>query len=169
MLHRSRTEGFTYLTVLYAVALIGLGLALTGEVWHSAVKRDREAQLLYAGGQYRRAIGRYYASGPAQYPRALNDLLKDARQAGTERYLRRLYPDPVTGKAEWGLVKTPAGEIMGVYSLSAEKPFRTANIGTGNDFGAATKYSDWKFVYDPAQQAPVPADAPSSQASPGSR
>lgn len=153
MRHCPRARGFTYLTMLFAVAVVGLGLALAGEVWHTAVMREREAQLLYIGTQYRRAIERYYLSGPAQYPRALEDLLKDGRQARTERYLRRLYPDPVTGSDEWGMVKTPAGEIMGVYSRSAEKPFRTTAFGAGNDFSAATKYSDWKFVYDPQRQA----------------
>jgi type II secretory pathway pseudopilin PulG len=144
-----KSRGFTYLTLLFAVALVGLSLALTGEVWRTAALRDKEAQLVYVGVQYQRAIGRYYLGGPAQYPRRLEDLLKDSRQAGTERYLRRLYPDPVTGKAEWGLVKTDAGAITGVYSLSAEKPFRTTGFGAGNDFSGATKYSDWKFVYDP--------------------
>ena len=152
---RRKAGGFTYLTILFAVALIGLSLALTGEVWRTAAMRDKEAQLLYVGSQYRNAIGRYYLSGPAQYPRALEDLLKDSRQAGTERYLRKLYPDPVTGKAEWGLVKTPAGEITGVYSLSDEKPFRTAGFGAGNNFDGATKYSDWKFAYDASAQAPI--------------
>jgi type II secretory pathway pseudopilin PulG len=141
------TRGFTYLAMLFAVALVGLGLALTGEVWHTTIMRGKEAQLLYVGGQYRRAIERYYLAGPAQYPRTLEDLIKDARQAGTARYLRRVYPDPVTGKA-LGLVRTPTGDIMGVYSVSNDKPFKTAGFGAGNDFGAATKYSDWKFVYD---------------------
>jgi len=162
-------EGFTYLTMLFAVALIGLGLALAGEVWRTAAMREKEAQLLYVGSQYRRAIERYYLSGPAQYPRALGDLLKDARQAGTARYLRKLFPDPVTGSDEWGLVKTPEGDITGVYSLSGEKPFRTTGFGPGNDFGDAAKYSDWKFVYDPAHQVPVQASPPSSQASPDNR
>lgn len=165
-------QGFTYLTMLFAVALVGLGLTLAGEVWHTTAMREKEAQLIYVGGQYRRAIERYYRSGPSQYPRALENLLKDARQAGTERYLRKLYPDPVTGKDEWGLVKTPAGDIMGVYSLSADKPFKTTGFGDGNDFRDATKYSDWKFVYDPTQQAPIPS-APATQppplASPGNR
>lgn len=143
-------EGFTYLTMLFAVALIGLVLALTGEVWQTTAKREKEAELLYVGTQYRLAIGRYYLHGPAQYPPTLKSLLKDERQARTERYLRRLYRDPITGKDEWGLVKTPTGEIMGVYSLSDEPPLKTAEFGPGNDFGKAARYSDWKFVYSPA-------------------
>jgi type II secretory pathway pseudopilin PulG len=150
-------SGFTYLTILFAIAFIGIGLALTGEVWHTAVLRDKEAQLLYAGNQYRRAIERYYLGGPRQYPRTLEDLLKDPRKPNTERYLRKLYFDPITGNAEWGLVKAPDGGVMGVYSLSELKPMKTAGFAVYNrPFEGAAKYSDWKFVYQPAgQQVPV--------------
>ena len=149
MTRRRASQGFTYLTAIFAVALIGLGLMLAGEAWRTAMQREREAQLLYIGNQYRSAIGRYYRGGPAQYPRSLADLLKDARQAGTARYLRKLYPDPVTGADNWGLVKTPGGDIMGVYSLSSATPFKTFGFAEGNDFADAKTYADWKFVYQP--------------------
>ena len=157
-----RQTGFTYLTVLFAIAFMGLGLALTGEVWHTALTREREMQLLYAGNQYKRAIERYYLSGTKQYPRALEDLLRDPRKPGTERYLRKLYFDPVTGKNEWGLVKAPDGGIMGVYSLSEEAPKKVANFGFANrEFEGAAKYSDWKFLYSPGtQQVPIADQVP---------
>lgn len=157
-----RESGFTYLTLLFVIAFMGIGLALTGELWRTAALRDREAQLLYAGGQYRRAIERYYASGLRQYPRSLEDLLKDPRKPNTQRYLRRLYVDPVTGSAEWGIVKAPDGGIMGVYSTSEAKPVKTGGFDLRNRaFEGAEKYSDWKFVYDPTkQQIPVPGVAP---------
>jgi type II secretory pathway pseudopilin PulG len=153
-------RGFTYLTILFVIAFMGIGLALTGEVWQSVALREKEAQLLYAGNQYRRAIERYYLGGLRQYPRSLEDLLKDPRKPNTERYLRKLYFDPVTGSAEWGIVKTPDGTaIMGVYSQSELKPLKTAGFGVADRaFEGATKYSDWKFVYQPAgQQVPVQA------------
>ncbi len=164
-----RRAGFTYLTVLFAIAFMGLGLALAGEVWQTALARDREMQVLYAGNQYRRAIERYYVSGPRQFPRALEDLLKDPRKPGTERYLRKLYFDPLTGKSEWGIVKAPDGGIMGVYSLSEDSPKKVANFAFANrEFEGATKYSDWKFLYTPGtQQVPVaqqlPAPNPGTQ------
>ena len=162
MIVNPREEGFTYLTVLFAVAFMGLGLALTGEVWHTALARDRETELLYAGNQYRRAIERYYLSGPKQFPGALEDLLKDPRKPGTERYLRKLYFDPMTGKSEWGLVKGLEGRIMGVYSLSEDSPKKVANFGFANrEFEGAAKYSDWKFVYNPGtQQVAIPQQLP---------
>jgi len=136
---------------------MGAGLALVGEVWHTVVLREKEAELLYAGNQYRRAIMHYYLAGPQQYPRSLSDLLKDPRKPGTERYLRKLYPDPITGKA-WAEVKAPDGGIMGVHSLSENKPLKTARFRIRDrSFEGATSYLDWKFVYMPvSSQKPIP-------------
>jgi type II secretory pathway pseudopilin PulG len=145
-----KNRGFTYLTVLFIIAVITAGLALVGEVWETAAKREKETQLLFVGNEYRKAITRYYLAGKNQYPRALEDLLKDPRQPGTVRYLRRLYADPITGSAEWGIVKAPDAGIAGVYSLSEDKPLKTANFKV-RDAGleSAQTYSTWKFVYTP--------------------
>ena len=160
-----RVRGFTYLSVLFVIAMMGGGLALVGELWHSAATRDREAELLFVGNQYRKAIERYYLGGPRQYPRALEQLLKDARKPATERYLRRLYPDPVTGSGEWGLVKAPDGGIMGVHSLSEAAPVKSANfLARDKEFAGAAAYTDWKFVFvpavPPAPLKPAPPVAP---------
>jgi type II secretory pathway pseudopilin PulG len=143
-----RQRGFTYLTALYIVAILGAGLALTGEVWHTSAMREKEAELLHVGHQYRIAIQRYYLSGPQrQYPRSLEDLLKDPRVPGTVRHLRKLHPDPITGK-EWALVKAPDGGILGVHSPSEATPFKSANFKLRDrSFEGAQKYSDWKFVH----------------------
>lgn len=161
--------GYTYLTVLFAVAIMGVGLALTGEVWRTAAMRDKEAELLFVGNQFRQAIGRYYLSGPRQYPRSLSDLLKDPRRPGTERYLRRLYADPITGGNEWGLVKAPDGGIMGVHSLSPAAPIKTAGFAARDrHLEGAAQYLEWRFVYEPgpagtagpAPGQPSPRSAP---------
>ena len=156
-----RQRGFTYLTALFMVAMIAGGLALAGEVWDTAAKREKEAELLFAGNQYRKAIERYFLSGPQrQYPRALEDLLKDARRPGTERYLRRLYPDPITGKA-WALVKAPDGGILGVHSTSEDPPLKIAGFRPRDAaFEGLKAYSEWKFVAalpPPAAGRPKPA------------
>lgn len=160
-----RSGGFTYLTILFIVAIMGVGLALIGQVWHTAALREREAELLHVGSEYRKAIERYYLSGPRQYPRNLTDLIKDPRQPGTVRYLRKLYPDPVSGKDEWGLVKAPDGGIAGVHSTSEDKPLKSGGFAVRDkEFEAKEKYSDWKFIYSPAigpatKPAPKPAAA----------
>lgn len=156
-----RAGGFTYMTVLFIVAMMGAGLALAGDVWHTSVRREKEAELLFIGEQYRLAIERYYLSGPQrQYPRALADLLKDPRRPGAERYLRKLYPDPITGKDEWGIVKAPDGGILGVHSLSDAPPLKVANFRVREAaFEGKSKYSDWKFAFAPATQRAAASNA----------
>ncbi len=160
----SRSRGFTYLTVLFIVAMLSAGLALAGEMWQTAAKREREAELLFVGNQYRAAIGRYYEStpGPAKrFPPTLEALLMDARRPTTQRYLRKLYPDPVGG-GEWSLVKAPEGGIRGVYSNSENAPLKTGNFKLRDaELAGAARYADWKFVYNPA--APASPAAPAKQ------
>ena len=144
-----RERGFTYLGVMFVVALMGVLLAAAGEVWHTQAMREREAELLFVGDQYRRAITRYHAAG-GRYPRELAELLKDPRWPDTRRYLRKLYADPVTGKNEWGLVKSADGGIAGVHSLSEATPFKTAGFKQEYaGFQGKRKYADWQFALVP--------------------
>jgi type II secretory pathway pseudopilin PulG len=151
--------GFTYIGILLAMALFGVALGATGDVWRTAAQREREQELLFAGGQFRNAFMSYYGATPAgqrRYPRVLEDLLEDNRFPVARRHLRRIYPDPMTGKADWGLIEAPGGGIAGVHSRSEAKPLKTANF-TSQDvkFEGAEHYSDWKFVFE--QRAPVPS------------
>lgn len=143
-------RGFTYLGLLFLVALLGVVLAAAGETWRVASQRDKEAELLFVGSQFRDAIRQYVARNAATggYPRSLDDLLRDPHQIGMQRYLRKIYVDPVTGSREWGLVKTPQGGIMGVYSVSDRQPLKTRNFAPADrEFTGKKKYSDWKFVF----------------------
>jgi len=159
-------RGFTYLTALFVVAVLAAGLALAGTWWEQIAQREREAELLFIGHQYRRAIGLYYDSTPGstkRYPQSLEDLLKDPRQPATQRYLRKLYRDPLGGK-EWGVVKGSDGGVAGVFSLSEEKPIKVAGFRVRDAaFEGAQKYADWKFMHAPtAQPGAKPAAAPAA-------
>lgn len=115
----SRQAGFTYLTALLLVAALGAGLAAIGELWSQARQREKEAELIWVGNQFKQAIGLYYQRSPGavkRYPEKLEDLLEDKRHLTVQRYLRRIYADPMTGKPEWKLVTASSGGIMGVQS-----------------------------------------------------
>jgi type II secretory pathway pseudopilin PulG len=166
----NRQRGFTYLGLLFLVAVIGVGLTAVGLVWHTAIKRERERELLFVGEQYRLAIKRYYDASPGakQYPRSLDDLLLDPRFPNVRRHLRRIYPDPITGGKEWELVSAPDGAILGVHSRSKDKPLKTA--GFRPDFAAfaqAQSYADWVFAFVPAQGEPQPPGAARAVSRPG--
>lgn len=165
---RSET-GLTYLGVIIVASMLSTSLAAAGIVWHAEQQRLREAELLFIGGQFRTAIGRYYLNqaGPQkEYPKRLEDLLRDPRHPGNVRYLRKLYTDPITGSTDWGVLKTPDGSILGVYSKSGKMPIKRKRFSPADRHLAdKSKYSEWKFVYLPGQAlgkgaASVPAGSP---------
>jgi type II secretory pathway pseudopilin PulG len=152
---RNGNGGFTYLTLLLMIAVMGIVLGVAAEVWHTAVQREKERELLFIGNQFRTAITLYYRNH-AKFPHNLEDLLKDPQYAFTKRYLRKLYRDPITGTSEWGVVRIGDGGIVGVHSLSEKHPVKIAGFGVaGNSFTGAVKYSDWVFAYRLRQTIPV--------------
>lgn len=147
-LHRVR--GFTYITVLIVVAIMGSGLAAVGILWQQAAKREKEQELLFVGGEFRRAIGSYFewSPGAPQYPRTLDDLLIDKRLPTVRRHLRKIYFDPMTASQDWGIVKEPGGGILGVYSKAIDRPLKKAKFrDEDKGFATALTYADWKFAY----------------------
>jgi type II secretory pathway pseudopilin PulG len=152
-------RGYTYLAMLVAVAVMSAGLAATGEVWSHAARREKEAELLFIGQQFRQAIAFYYEQSPGarQYPAKLEDLLEDKRFPTPKRHLRRLYADPITGQPDWGIIEAPGGGIMGVYSNSRAEPVKKAEFGFRDRiFHQATNYYEWRFFYEPPTMTAVP-------------
>lgn len=154
-----RQGGYTYMLVIFIVALVGVGLATAGDIWATARQRGNEVELLFAGNAYRQAIASYYQASPGivkQYPPKLDDLLKDPRFPDTRRHLRQLYPDPF-GKSGWIEIKAPQGGVMGVASSSENAPLKRVGFSvTDRVFEEPTaqlkeklRYRDWEFVYIP--------------------
>ncbi len=149
-------------------------MAGTGQVWQAKSQREKEAELLYIGEEFRKAITSYYNTGPKQYPESLEDLLQDKRTPAIKRHLRKIYTDPITNAAEWGIVEesspgnssapnsTTASSsslisssinkrIIGVYSLSEKKPIKKDKFPEHfAKFSEALTYQDWKFSYKPS-------------------
>lgn len=185
-------SGVVYLLTLFAVAALGLGLAQFGQVWAKSVQREREAELLFIGGEFARALARYKAAGPGVGPVELGDLVADKRVPVPRRHLRRIYRDPMTGQADW-IVERREGRIVGVRSRSeqfvlrrqglpewvqvievAERTrggFRQAPLSLLRSKEADTpRYTDWLFRPKegpggaPGRATPSPATGPTSQA-----
>lgn len=163
-----RQRGFTYIALLIAVALIGVALVAASEVWSHSRQREREQELLFIGGQFRQAIERYYQRTPGavkRYPAKIEDLLEDKRYLATQRYLRKIFVDPMTGKSEWGLIPAPGGGVMGVHSLSSGKPVKTSRFAEEEQaFEGAQRYSEWRFIYQPLVTPALTAPPPQPKA-----
>jgi alkylation response protein AidB-like acyl-CoA dehydrogenase len=133
----------TYLAALLLIAVTGAALGAFAEAWSHARQREKEAELIWVGNQFKQAIGLYYQRSPGsvkRYPEKLEDLLEDKRHLTTQRYLRKIYVDPMTGAADWERISAPEGGIMGVRSASKTISIR-AELGALN--------GNWRFAYEP--------------------
>ena len=113
--------GFTYLGVLFVIALIGISLIAISEVWATTGRRQKLDELDWVGAQYQQAIGSYYDATPGvvvkTYPRTLDHLLSDPRYVTTRRHLRQIYPNPFSANAEWEVIRAADGGIRGVRAM----------------------------------------------------
>jgi type II secretory pathway pseudopilin PulG len=147
---RLRQAGFSYIGLLIFIVIMA-GMAATAlQLGATMHRRAAEEALLSVGEEYRRAITSYYnaAVSVPRYPKSLDDLLKDPRFPEPRRHLRKRYLDPITGKADWGLVAAPGGGIMGVHSLSEDAPIKVDNFPKGMElFKDAKRYHEWVFAH----------------------
>jgi type II secretory pathway pseudopilin PulG len=167
-------KGYAMAVLLVALSVMAVMLTVAMPVWNHAARREKEAELLFRGQQYARAIGlfqRKYAGTP---PPDLDVLVR-------ERFLRKKYKDPITNgdfvpipaaQAAQG-ARTPqnpppgqpisvtlsqpltptggrGGGIIGVTSASKDASIRIYN--------GAAHYDEWRFVF--VQTTTTPGAAP---------
>lgn len=148
----NRQAGFTLLGLILLIAVLGIGLAALGVMWHTASQREKEKELLFIGDQYRQAIESFWRLSPSgikRLPKNFEELLVDPRFPNTVRHLRRIYRDPMTNSLEWGLVKDTDEGIYGVHSLSDKQPFKSSGFAQHYAyFEGAKSYREWLFKID---------------------
>jgi type II secretory pathway pseudopilin PulG len=152
---RDGQSGYAMAALLVAIALMAVFMTLAMPVWRRAAQREKEAELIWRGQQYDRAIQLYRRK--TSTPGAPNlDLLVD------QHYLRKKYKDPITGGdfelktiAPGGMNLPPgvpqpqraAGQLIGgVRSRSKARSIRILN---GRDH-----YDQWEFAYVPYSATP---------------
>lgn len=148
---KGRSGGFTYLSLIILVAIIGLVSASALKLG-SVVQRSRaEQELLDIGAAFSDALQSYANATPAGFPPqppSLKELLKDPRFPTVRRHLRKVFVDPMTGKAEWGI--TYLGDkvgVLAVYSLSDAKPVKIGNFPQRfQGLAGKQKISEWRFA-----------------------
>lgn len=139
-----------YLALLLAIALIGGVSAVGLKVAKTLQIRAAEAELLEIGLEFRNALQSYSEATPnglPNTPASLAELLRDPRYPGIKRHLRRLYYDPFTGKAEWGLIRDPDLRIVGIHSLSESTALKSENFPAElASLSGGKRHVDWVFT-----------------------
>ena len=150
-MRRRPAPGFTYIGLIILVAIIALVGAAGMKMGSLFQRAAAEEELLEIGAQFSAALRSYAAATPPgqkQQPPSLQELLKDPRFPNPRRHLRKIFVDPVTGKAEWGVVYlADKVGVIAVYSLSDQKPLKIANFDIRfQNMENRERISDWKFV-----------------------
>jgi type II secretory pathway pseudopilin PulG len=154
-------RGFTYLWLLFLLAVGSATLAALGERASAAVLRDRETELLFRGQAIAAAIGNYWQATPGKdkaLPASLRDLLDDKRGEKAQRHLRTVYTDPYTGLDNWVLLKDEAAGIVGVHSRADARAFKTASLPLSKRRPDA-RVSDHVFMFAAAASAGTTSSA----------
>jgi type II secretory pathway pseudopilin PulG len=145
-------DGFTLPAMLVLIAGIGctaVGADLTSRY---RMAREREAELMFRGLAYVRAIRSFYLAEKEplkrRLPRDLEELENDPRSA-YRRHIRKLYKDPLTG-SEFRVLKDGTGGVTGVASSSTARVFRRTKISDDMPFaGGVERYDQLLFEIDP--------------------
>jgi type II secretory pathway pseudopilin PulG len=109
--NRRRTQrGFTLLMLMFTVAIMLIGsLAVTENILTEG-RREKEAEMVWRGEQYARAIGLYYRKF-GKYPTQIDDLVK---QTNGIRFLRQAYKDPMNKEdGSWRFIYFANGQLVG--------------------------------------------------------
>jgi type II secretory pathway pseudopilin PulG len=169
--------GYSLVILMLAVFVLAIGLLIAVPVWQTQIQREKEEELIFRGKQYAQAVQLYQNKNPGSYPKSLEELVR-------QRFLRRLYRDPMTKDGKWNVILQPQrpaapdpskakdrGQsfqfvpqdnlstitnplIVGVASPSTKKSFRLYN-------GADT-YDQWLF-FSGADSSAKPQTTPSGR------
>jgi type II secretory pathway pseudopilin PulG len=104
---KSGEKGYVLLALMLAVTLMLIALAVEAPRLAQQIKREREEELIHRGKDYATAIKRFVHKNGGRYPLSIEQL-EDTNHI---RFLRKRYKDPITGEAEWRLVRFGEAQI----------------------------------------------------------
>jgi type II secretory pathway pseudopilin PulG len=148
--------------LLVTLAIMAIMMSVAMPVWRQEARREKEAELVWRGEQYARAIALFRAKNQGNFPPSIDVLVSG-------RYLRKKYKDPLSKEKDGEFqimpvgVATTAGPqptpgqpqpppqlqpqpqqgvsgIMGVRSKNPENSLRS--------YRGQTRYDQWAFRFD---------------------
>jgi hypothetical protein len=189
--------GYAMAALLTMIAVMSIILSAALPVWRHEMRREREAELVFRGEQYARAVGLFNRKYRT-YPPNLDVLVQ-------QKFLRKKYKDPITGKdfrpiyvggiaarqasgaaAPPGVQRTqqqqPQQQQQQAQQAQQAQPALQAGVRPGGGlmgvastsedtsiriYKGRTKYHQWEFVFAQAAARPGPAGMPGRPGGPG--
>jgi type II secretory pathway pseudopilin PulG len=123
----SAQSGYALLLVLFLAALTIIATAAAVPSLLTESRRQKEAELIWRGKQYERAIGLYYRK-TGHFPASMADLVKGANGI---HFLRQAYKDPMNKEdGSWRLIYLgPNGQLTGSTRFHTLAEYQAAELG----------------------------------------
>jgi type II secretory pathway pseudopilin PulG len=177
--HRRDTEGgYAMVALLVGLSVASILMTAAMPVWKQMARREKEAELVFRGKQYARAIELFQRKQPGALPPNLDVLIE-------QKYLRQRYKDPITNddfalvRQGQGTAGAPPGAAPGSRGATGGQQPPTAGGQPRPGFGqpggvvggimgvaskstdpsllvynGRTKYNEWQFIYVAQTQTP---------------
>ena len=186
---RGQPNGYAMVVLLISLSIMAIMMTVVMPVWRQTAQREKEAELVFRGEQYARAINLLQRKSVGALPPSI-DFLVD------QKFLRKKFKDPITNDDFAPVllsVAAPQAGAPGTQRGGAPPggPQGSARGGATPTTGAASgstpgsptgagitgvtsksketsirlykgrnHYNEWIFVYTPPAAAPGPAGAP---------
>jgi hypothetical protein len=132
--HR-RDAGFSLSALMFFAAAASILIAAAVPSYQMQAKREMEAELIFRGEEYTRAIQKYQRKFGV-YPTSVDQLVS----TNGLRFLRRAYTDPITGKEFRQILINPDGSLTGskVFAANVNSQSLFGNTSTAGNTGNTT-------------------------------
>jgi type II secretory pathway pseudopilin PulG len=104
---RIGTRGYALITVMFMATLLLISLTAALPSVYQEGQREKEAELVFRGTQYARAIALFHRQFN-RFPISVKELL----QTNGIRFLRKAYPDPMSRKGSWRFIHANAAGVL---------------------------------------------------------
>lgn len=130
-----RCDGYAMAALLVMLAVMSVMLTVALPVWRQTAQREKEAELIFRGQQYARAIALFQRKYANAFPPSVDVLVE-------QRFLRKKYKDPITGDdfqvlPASALSLTPTSPQVASRPGAIATPISPSQPGRGGSPGAS--------------------------------
>ncbi len=149
----SGKNGYALITAIIAINIFAIFSLMAASMWQREIARENEKELIFRGNQYVKAITNFRKKYPNTFPQDIEILEK-------EKFIRKLYKDPVNESGEWNyviksrnvnnkalLIITP--DLLSKYI----KSYSLVGVSSGSvdesyiEYRGKNRYDEWAFYF----------------------
>ena len=155
-------NGYALITAIIAINIFAVFSLMAASMWQREIGRENEKELIFRGNQYVKAIENYRKKYPNTFPKDIDLLVK-------EKFIRKMYKDPVNETGEWNYVmksrnvRNKTFLIIPLEFLSKYiKSYDLIGVSSGSvdesymEYRGKNRYDEWAFYFGQKVEQEMP-------------